>query len=279
MSGLGDILELMHTAYGRAKSVRAVYREWTGPDRWAEAARRWAELHSSGSVHILGSDLVGAGPAVDEHMHRVWWTPGPRWRVESQPGHDRDADTTILDGPRWWTLAEPRRTGSRDRPGWAPFAYRAGDYITNLGPDGSVDLRIAGSVPHRFIELMLDPASLLSSTVFGASGASEHLGRPTMEAVARWRRGIDLVYIDWPYADEMRLSVDVEYGGLLRLAFALDSEPFLRIDAQEIAFDEALPASLFEGPPPTPGQQRLPDPTAHAPHLPRRASREQPDTL
>jgi hypothetical protein len=279
MSGLGDILELMHSAHGRSKSVRAVYSEWTDQDRWAEAARRWAELHSSGSVHILGSDRVGGGPAVDEHMHRVWWTPGPRWRVESQPGHDRDADITILDGPLWWTLAEPRSTGSRDLPGWAPFAYTAGEYITNVAPDGNVDLRIAGSVPHRFIELMLDPASLLSSTVFEVSGSSEHQGRPAMGAVARWRRGIDLLYIDWPYADEMRLSVDVEYGVLLRLEFFLDSEPFLRIEAREIAFNEMLPASLFEGPPPTPGQQRLPDPHTQAPHLPRRAGGEEPDTL
>ncbi len=62
-----------------------------------------------------------------------------------------------------------------------------------------------------------------------------------MEATARWRHGIDLVHIDWPYADELRLAIDAEYGVLLKFETVLDGAPFIRWQAGEIAFNEALP--------------------------------------
>jgi hypothetical protein len=275
MSGLGDLLELMQTAHMRAGTVRAVLHKWSDQGLWLESARRWRELSpgTSQTSHTVGVP----GPAILEESYRVWRdSHRDAWRVDREGSGET---TTILDGRRWWMLAETAVAASPDQPGWAPFAYRAGDYITNIGPDAEVDQGIGGGLPDRFIELMLDPASLLSSSVLRPTSRGERAGRPTIEAVAQWRTGIDLLYIDWPYADQIRLSVDVEYGALLRLAFLLDSEPFLRIEAKEIAFNEVLPGSLFQGPPPTPGEQRLPDPTAHAPHLPRRVSREQPDTL
>jgi hypothetical protein len=195
-----------------------------------------------------------ATPKVEEKIYRVWRDyADDAWRVEA---NGRPGGTTILNGPRWWhsqTRADP--TGS----GWAAFAYDAGEFITNVLPDGTLDSRIGGSVPDRLIELMLDPASLLASLVLQPTVRSEQAGRAAVDALAHWRKGISLASLDWPYADELRLSVDAEYGALLRLEFVLGGQTFIDLQIDEIAFDEPLPVSLFEGPPATPGQGRLPD--------------------
>lgn len=256
MSDLGDLLELIHTAHRRARTVRAVLVQRSDGDLRLQSARRWQEINPRNAVSVITATdrSAGATPRIEEKTYRVWRdSAGDAWRVEV---HGRPGGTTILNGPRWWHSQTLRdRTG----PGWAAFAYDAGDFITNVLPDGTLDSRIGGSVPDRLIELMLDPASLPASLVLQPMGRSEQAGRPAVDALARWRKGIELLSIDWPYADELRLSVDAEYGVLLRLEFVLEGQTFIELRIDEIAFDELLPASLFEGPPATPGQGRLPD--------------------
>ena len=231
MSDLGDLLELMYAAHSRATSVRAVLTEWSDTDLWRESARRWAETGPRRSRALLVAESRGVDTgSTERHTHRVWRRyPGPSWRVES----DRAPypHVTIMNGRHWW--------GSDGR----------GGTLTNVRADGSMVENMGGSLPSRFIELIFDPASLLSSTSIDVGEETIVAGRKAREAVARWRPGIDLVQIDWPYADAIKLAVDAELGVLLLFEALLDQRPFLRWQAEEIVFGEDLNDGLFAGPP------------------------------
>jgi hypothetical protein len=242
MSDLGDLLELMFTAHSRVTSVRATLHEWADTALWQESSRRWAEQGTPGSRAVMaleGED--SAAPQTQEHRHRVWHeASGPRWRVEYDGTWGEML--VVLDGAHWW--------GSDGR----------GGYVTNIGPDGNIAGEVGGRLPTRFIGLIFDPASLLASTTLEPGGRTEIAGRPAIEATAHWRRGIDLGHIDWPYADELRIAIDPEFGLMLKFEAVLDGEPFIRWVAEQIAFNEALPDEVF-----------APLPEAHLPEMPRNA--------
>jgi len=246
----------MHTAHARANTVRAVFEKWSDQERWRTAARRWQAFSGAGSVATISAvGQSGSAARFLEQRFRVWRDRArDAWRVETESA-TQAPQVTILDGHRWWASAGlSGESAAQPGAGWSAYAYTAGDFLTNVLPDGSADPRFGGSLPDRLIELALDPAPLLALMALEAGRRGRRAGRPAMEARARWRRGVDLAYVDWPYGDEARLSVDADYGVLLALDFLLDGEAFIRLAVLDIAFDEALNASLFEGPRPLPGQ-------------------------
>ncbi|HEX5369299.1 MAG TPA: hypothetical protein VFY10_07785 [Dehalococcoidia bacterium] len=215
MSQLGDLLELMHAARNRYASLHVRLREEVDTRLWVESARRWEELRPGGSLSVIGSVRAPSGPSLSQTQHEVWAVPARRrWREESE------VHLTIIDGDR----------------GWSGFKEQA---ATARTPRRSV-------APHRIARMMLDPMPVTAFTRVASIEESTIAGRALLVATAAWRDGTDLVQIDWPYATTIRFAVDAERGVLLSLTFELDERAFIDWLAEEIAFDEPLPETLFE---------------------------------
>ncbi len=115
MSGLGELLELLHGARGRYRTVRGVLRHWWRMSLLHEAHERWERaLREAG--HIRGTAYammmaVGDGPAAEppdreEQVVRFWSEPPARLREEAEIGAPKRYEhLTVRDGERWWTYS------------------------------------------------------------------------------------------------------------------------------------------------------------------------------
>ena len=226
MSKVGDVLELMHTATLRPASVRGLLREWANLHLWGESARRYEELLPEGSFRRIGERNVERLPEIRDGTYRIRRRyPGNFWHIEST--NYLGKNLVVRNEKTWW-LSDSK-----------------GGLTTNeRGAGRSPGLSFHGE---RFIELMLDPADVLAFTHIEVTGGPTYVGRPAYDVSATWRRDVDLFHVDLPYADSTRVLVDAEYGVLLLLEFYLDDTLFIRWQVDEVAFDEVMPDSMFEG--------------------------------
>jgi hypothetical protein len=253
MSDLGDLLELIHTAHLRPKSLRAVIRHWAQNRLAREAVERLNRRQQAGSIgsqHLLGVDVVGDDtvPATSEITYRVWGRePGRYWRVEWRD-HRRE-NVAILNGQRWWSNT-------------------FGDsFWTNVRPDGSIADNVGGELPSTALQTMFAPTGLTGQLDLQTGGRARHARRAVIAASGKASLGerldhIRMISLGWPYADDVRILVDAREGILLRYEMLLDGEPFMLWDVVEIELGRALEDALFEGPedaqlPKMPGDEEI----------------------
>jgi outer membrane lipoprotein-sorting protein len=231
MGDLGDVLELLHNAEPRWRTLRAVGRQWRHNTRLSEVSERHfatmqASHHFGAVVKLTGYVPEGPQPPVpdeSEDRWRLWMEQGGRRRAELSMGDN--PMTVVFDGPTWWS--------------WSPQAGGR----TN----GGLDNHRHGSGPS---EALIDAAALLSVLRLQFLGDDTLRGRDVfrIRGLPRARTGREAVY--GPYelgigADDYMMSVDAERGVLLRSEARLREQPFTVIEMTEVQFDVDLPPETF----------------------------------
>jgi hypothetical protein len=217
MSELGDVLELLHGAHGRYRSVRLVAHEWRDNARLV-AAYDEAMRASGASGFPAGRDDVA--PAESEVAVRAWFEQPNRIREERVDSGRRSVAGS--DGSRWWTSLPDWATIGEEGDGWA--RGHVGQTVRSL----------------------LDPARLPGVLELAPRGEVTAAGRTALSVDANPRPGVfpdvDLLGTG---ADRHDLVVDAERGVLLGVTSFRGGEPFTSTRVDEIAFDEPIDAALF----------------------------------
>lgn len=226
MSRLADLLELMHGARGRTRTVHATVRTWRHMHRMRQAMER--------------SDWVSYGPVADEpepeaveHLARVWLAPPDRAR-EEQEGPDGSL-VGVQNGDRWW---------------------RYDDHNGAMSNEGQPDSNSGIGDEYRWL---IDAATVIGLLEFGEIARGERAGRPALHVHAVPRAlvpGEDgpLMRLGALGADELLLDVDAERGALLRIESRFEGGTLAIFEVLEIAFDEAFGDETFVFTPP-PGEE------------------------
>ena len=117
MSGLGDVLELLHGAGRSFGTVRVEAREWRHNHRLLAAYDRAME-RARGAALVV-SRLAGADdvPAETEVLVRAWFEQPNRVREERDDAGSRYV--AVADGARWWQRMPGWATMSEEGDGWA----------------------------------------------------------------------------------------------------------------------------------------------------------------
>lgn len=211
MGELGDLLELMHTASRRYRTVRATFREWRD-----ETLVKRIEERVGG-----GEDAENRRSAKGKHevLTRLSFAKPDRLRIERETTDGDLAVLVVLDGRRRYSYVADWGTEVEDQ--------KQGDAPWVLG--SAADL--------------LNPAPLLASLDLDAPRRDEVAGRAVLRARARERGRLA-----WPFgpADEHELCVDAERGVVLRLSGLVDKEPARVHELLQPVFDSDFPPGTFE---------------------------------
>jgi outer membrane lipoprotein-sorting protein len=220
MSELGDLLELLHGASGRYRTVRLEAREWRHNHRLIEAYDRLVrEARGSGGQIVLGDP--GEAPAETEVELRIWFEAPNRVREERlEAGR---LCTAVANGMRWWTSMPEWATVVEEGDGWARGAVA------------------------QTARVLLDPGLLLGSVELALRGRSEAAGREAIAVSATPRPGAQHVGPELlsQGATRHELLVDAERGVLLSVTAFLDQAAFSTIEVRESVFDAPIDASVF----------------------------------
>jgi outer membrane lipoprotein-sorting protein len=234
VSGLGEVLELMHTSEGRWRSLRAEGREWRNQALNLEAFMRMVEQRRPGSFTVFGDTARGGeGPEESESAWRLWMEGMDKVRSEFSVG-DGETVTAVVDGRTWWS--------------WSPSAGA----LTNEGSENA-ETGLGPGIA------LVHPAAILPAVDLEIRGRTTRRARSAYRVLAVSATGNDdeeedsgLLHGIGSGAEEYELLVDAERGVLLRTEARLHGQPFLIIQIDDVAFDEELPAdTLFTLAPPT----------------------------
>jgi hypothetical protein len=236
---LGALLVLLHGADDAFANVQATYRTWRHEERLREAFVTDAEEQKRRGASISLHSYSSGDPEPPEREETVRiWRDGHRFR-EEHLGGQRDGHYAVADGPLWWTWDE------------------------RMGAMSNQDDLSVGSGVGQELQVMLNPAPLLSSVRFRATGSSQVAGRATITAAAtprpedpRGGRSRSLHELGTG-AHHYELEVDQERGVLLAVAAIRDEQPFRKITTLAIRFDQQIPAATFQFKPPQ-GEQIQP---------------------
>lgn len=231
MGDLGDVLELLHDAEPRWKTLRAVGRQWRHTARATEVFERYVAAVEAGQpptavVRLTGYVPDGSQPPAPdetEHHWRLSMEHGGRLRSEHAWGDE--STTVVLDGPTWWSWS-PRIGGMTNRG--------AENHRCGVGPSG----------------VLIDTAAVLSAVRLQLLGKDTMLGRDVYRVRGVPRAGLghepdfglDQLGLG---ADDYLLSVDAERGVLLRSEARFHDQPFTVTEMTEVAFDAELPPETF----------------------------------
>jgi hypothetical protein len=230
--GLGALLVLLHGADAPIESVEASYRVWRHHDRAHAAFIAHAEEQErrGASIQRFGAGQAEAAPAEHEETVRIW-RAGERARVERHGGH-RDGYYAVVDGPLWWMWDE--HMGARSNQGNPEVGGNFGEEL----------------------QIMLNPISLLSLLRFEPTGTSQVAGRPSVTAQATPRPrdlghvgGFELHELGIG-AERYELELDQQRGVLLAATAVRHGQPFNRVTALAVRFDEPISDEMFRFLPP-----------------------------
>jgi outer membrane lipoprotein-sorting protein len=217
VSELGDVLELLHGAHRRYRTVRLVAHEWRHDARFLAAYEQ--AMRAGGASGYESAQDEGV-PAETDVVVRAWFEQPNRFREEREDGGR--LYVAASNGSRWWTALPDWATIAEDGDGW-----------------------LRGHVG-RGIRQLLDPARLVGVVDLEPRARGEVAGRPAYAVTATPRPG---VYPDVDVlatgADRHELLVDAERGLLLAATSSRSGEPFSSIRVDEIAFDEPIDAARF----------------------------------
>lgn len=226
MSERGELLELLHGARHRYRTVRLAFRTRHNRELGLRALARY-EPEMLEDWDSESADLE----ELPETATRLWFEPPGRVREEHQGGGG--SRTAIRDGAHWWVYDD-----------------RGGAYSNEDEPDVDTEVGETGLQ-------LLDPAPFISALALEPEGRVRVAGREAILARGRPRHqdrravGFRLELL----ADEVELAVDAERGVILRRRDLVDEESAMVIEVEEIAFDEDFPAETFA---PLPGVEITP---------------------
>lgn len=261
MSELAELLELLHGARRRYRSVRGTLRHWWRMSLSEEARERWElTMREAGEAH--GSSFavavsMGEGPPREppdrqERVVRFWSEPPARLREEAEiMAPERYEHVTVRDGKRWWTYS----------PDWGA--------ISNVGADDEAGAMSAGTGGELW-QLLVDPAGWIPGLDFEAGVEVDLLGRRAIRvrATSRVSSGSDPFVFRGQLpvgADGYELLIDRERGVVLRAAALLDGEEFWVCELEQLVFDEEFPPETFVFHPPPGEEIHGPDIGLHEP--------------
>lgn len=247
MGGVGQVLELMHGARGRYRTVHGVLRQRSSGRLTAQAQARLCQQSrrpAPGELDVQVFSMEGPQPERRESVMR-FWSDSPRVREESEillP--QRYASVYVRNCDRWWMHTAERGTVSD---------VVAEDTFASMGVGEGL-----------LWQSLLDPASWIPSFDFHLDGKAELLGRRALRVGAVARRRDFLVPFPLALqhtvgAEAYELLVDCERGAVLRAAALFDGAEFWAAEFEELCFDEDLPPErfVFE---PSPGDEvRVPE--------------------
>jgi outer membrane lipoprotein-sorting protein len=257
VSDLGEVLELLHGARARYRTVRGVLRHWSSLRLSQEARERWAaEVHAAGHsagttyAEVMVVDQPASEPP-DRHelAIRFWSDPPARLREETTNVAPQPHEHVLVrDGDRWWTYS----------PEWGA--------VSNVVTGEEVEQVMTGG--GELWETLLDPSVWIPALDFELEGRGEQIGRPALRvrATGRVPRGNDPFLFRAQLAvgaDEYRLLIDRERGVVLRVAALLEGEEFWVSQFDELVFDEKLGRETFVFTPPSGVEIRAPDIGVH----------------
>lgn len=230
MGDLGDVLELLHGAEPRWKTLRAVGRQWRHNPRQHEVLERrhGATLAGAPGVSFRWTGYVPDDPSLpptpDETQDdwRLWMEGQSRVRLERSSSSG--PVTLVIDRPWWWS--------------WSPYlGARTNGGATNhtLGAGPPVAMVDTSALLTAMQLQVLESDVLLGRRVFRVRGVA----RPAPE---HGPNGFHELGVD---ADDYVMSVDAERGILLRCEARLRELPFLVNEMIEIDFDVDLPDGIF----------------------------------
>ena len=222
---LGDLLELLHGARSRVRTVRGTVRVWRDAERFQAAIDR------TGAASF--APLGGSQPAEFESRTRVWLAAPDHVRAEHE-GTD-GTRVGVQRGRTWWQYDEVNGAISNEN-----------DPSTEAGVGEEIrPLLDAGALTGLLDFERLGPGVRGGREAIRVRGVPRTLGRHEPWA---------LIGIGAVGADELLLDVDAERGILLRVEARRDGEPFSIVELLEVTFDEAFPEETFVFTPP-PGVQ------------------------
>lgn len=220
MSELADLLELIHGARGRVRSVQATIVERRRPQLLERAFRSFAEqvemARGGGYFHVpLGG--VTPGEQADEHVWRIEVAAeAGRFRQEHR-GPDAE-HLLVVDGDRWWD--------------WSPaFGLRSHENERGVHHHGGLDL--------------LDASGLLAGCTLEPAGESLAAGRPATRVRVRGTSAGHRPSGLEPGIEEAELLLDAERGLVLRRADLVDGEEAFVREVERITYDQMLPPETF----------------------------------
>ena len=232
MGDLGDLLERLHGAEPRWRTVRATGRSWRHQPRANEVfERHFARVKAASApgsmVRVTAAYLPdGSEPPLPDESDdpwRVWMEQGGRVRSESS---SRDMSfIVVVDGPTWWSWSS--LSGGMTNKG-------SGQHQHGLGP----------------MEVLFDTRGVLNALRLESLGRDRLLGREVVRVrglpLTRPRYGGELVLHDLGVgADDYLLAIDAHTGVVLSAAARLRELPFIVIEMTEVEFDIDLPAETF----------------------------------
>jgi outer membrane lipoprotein-sorting protein len=231
MGNLGDVLELLHDAEPRWKTLRAAGCQWRHNARASEVFDRHfaaleANQQSRSVVRFTGYVPDGSQPPVPDESEdhwRLWIERVGRMRSEHAWGDE--SITVVLDGPTWWSWS-PRMGGMTNRG--------ATNHGHGLGPAA----------------VLIDTAAVLSAVRLQFVGKETLLGRDAFRVRGTPRARLGHESDDGLHelgigADDYLFSVDAERGVLLRSEARFHEQPFTVIEMTEVEFDADLPPETF----------------------------------
>jgi hypothetical protein len=237
VSELGNLLEVLHNAGSSFRTLRADFSVWQRPGVKHRAIAASADRRAFSSrigrsrAGRLSGALVGAPTAVaesdeDRTSLKIWLERPNRLREEQRQGED--VDLLIRDGELWWS-ADPilgATTNTADAEPWQSWV--GGEY-----------------------EGLADPAGLAAALSFEPLGQGERAERRVLRARAVARNGesarqdMALAAIGGIGADEYELEIDAACGVVLYAEARLHGSTFSVVEAEAVAFDEAIEADTF----------------------------------
>jgi len=220
VSEFADLLELIHGATDRVRSVQATIVERRRPQLLERAFRSFAErvemARGGGYFHVpLGG--VAPGAPGDEHVWRIELAAEPgRFRQERR-GPEAE-HLLVVDGERWWD--------------WSPaFGLRSHEDERGVSHHGGLEL--------------LDASGLLGGYTLEPAGESRAAGRPAKRVrvggTAAGHRPFGLE----PGIEEAEVLLDAERGLVLRRAELVDGEEAFVREVAQITYDEPFPPETF----------------------------------
>ena len=104
MSELGELLELLHAAEPRWRSIRASGRQWTHRPRSLRAFRAMAAASGRNvSAMTAHHSSLEPDPMEQQEQWRIWLEHSDRARAEFMIGAEHGPVTTVRTGDRTWT--------------------------------------------------------------------------------------------------------------------------------------------------------------------------------
>jgi hypothetical protein len=222
--------DLMSDSRNRWTTMRARGREWRDPELLTEAFMRDVPPDAA----VISAGVAGGDPPPAEEVWALWLSLPDDMRSEFEVGGE--TVTAIFRGSTWWSVS------SFSGP------------ITNEGDERHRH----GAGPGY---PLTDPARLARALDLEVQGQSSHAGRPAIETIAtlardggedrtgEWRAE-DAAFELGRGADDYSLTVDAEFGVVLRSEARLRGQPFRVIEMREVGFDEPISDETFKLEPP-----------------------------